>query len=154
MSMLDTVLKVLGVIVGATAICASIYVSWRGHKRSIMPVLVFLFKNDVWILKNVGAGPALNLLIARQLRDARGEETMAGRQIKDAKGEIWMDLIQCYPLASKDTLTLSNYDRAFALGAVYTDAYGQTSVFQFLSRLLDEFQTRKLLSLGQIKGDL
>jgi hypothetical protein len=109
---IKTLANVMSVAVATAAILVSAYVAWLSHKRSIMPVLVFLFRDGVWVLKNVGAGPGLNLLIARIHHT-------------DATGRHWTDLTQCYPLAPKEIIKLGHYSNAMELGAVYTDVYGK-----------------------------
>jgi hypothetical protein len=109
--MLELITKTVPVLTGIAAIVLSVYLAWLAHQRSIMPVLVFLYKNGSWVLNNVGSGPALNLRVARN-RPA------------DATGAEWVDLLRCYPLAPKETMLLP-YPDAMAIAAVYTDVYGK-----------------------------
>jgi hypothetical protein len=92
LDIIKTTANVVTVIVALAAIFVSAYVAWVTHSRAIMPILIFLFRKDLWLVKNVGTGPALNLHIIWQ--DARGD---------------WNGMLRCYPLSPKETIKLRNY---------------------------------------------
>ena len=49
----------------------AIFVAKRAVTRSVRPVLVFVceVRDEVWCVQNVGAGPALDILVAEKNRD-------------------------------------------------------------------------------------
>jgi hypothetical protein len=79
-------------------------ISLKAFVNSKRPVLVFERIEDVWIVKNLGNGPALNVVLA--------EADFEGRWLKPVK----------LPSLSKDgSLRLENLKVAARLGATYTD---------------------------------
>jgi hypothetical protein len=44
---------------------------WISHVRSIRPVLFFLYERDGWYLRNIGSGPALDVIVASADNDKR-----------------------------------------------------------------------------------
>jgi hypothetical protein len=125
LEIIKTTANVVTVMVALAAIFVSAYVAWITHRRAIIPILVFLFREDLWTVKNVGAGPALNLHIAWQ---------------EDTEGGHWKDLLRCYPLSPKEAIKLRHYPTsAMALAAVYTDAYGKKSYTSYCRDDLSTF---------------
>jgi hypothetical protein len=107
---MKTIVPILSALVATAAVIVSVYLARTAHQRAIMPVLVFSYRDGIWVLKNVGSGPALNLRIARVYHTS-------------AK-QIWQDLIRLNPLPPKEAINL-HYESAMVLAAVYTDAYGK-----------------------------
>ena len=85
--------------------------SYRHSRRSAVltrkPVLVFEYDGDVgWVLRNVGAGPALNIIVAQ----------------KRVGGE-WFNPVRVPPLSKDGKFLLAwlNHVNTTGLGATYVD---------------------------------
>ena len=101
-----------GVAIGISIVTFGISL-WRGQRaeaRARKPVLVFVDDPDEagWVLKNVGNGPALNVLTAQR------------------KGGQWFNPVKLPPLAKDATFRLGWLGRVndTGLGATYFDFEG------------------------------
>jgi hypothetical protein len=94
-----------GIVSGA--LTAGIF-GWISHVRSVRPVLVFLHKDNVgWFVKNIGVGPAIDVVLAEANNDKK-----------------WVLPTLYYPIAKDDTCTLLGLGKAEYLGMKYTDVNG------------------------------
>jgi hypothetical protein len=111
--MLEIVLSSAAFFMSALTLGLSYRVWQLGDRRSRIPVLVFLLEPDRgWILRNVGNGPALNIVVAR----------------KASHGDApWLDPTRVPPIARDGELVLGwlvpGNDVA-VLGATYQDFLG------------------------------
>jgi hypothetical protein len=103
----DTI-AALPLVISIVAVLIAYY-SYRGSVRSSMrPVLVFSrTPTSWWKVKNVGAGPAINIVIARIGIDEEIDSATA-----------------CYPLAAGDEYDLPWIRGGPSLASTYTDVFG------------------------------
>ena len=66
---LGDILACISAVVAVISAC----IAWRAVTRNLRPVLVFVRdQHKVWFVKNVGTGPALDVLVAEKDRDEQG----------------------------------------------------------------------------------
>ena len=103
-------LSVAAVLTAVVSAVVSYLLSRGADRRSRIPVLVFTYDPERgWLLRNVGNGPALNILVARHTTD-RG----------------WFDPVRVPPIARDAELVLAwlgHWDSG-TLGATYEDFLG------------------------------
>ena len=90
---------------------ASFFFAWRADVISRRPVLVILYDGDRgWVLRNVGNGPALNIIVAQ----------------KKPKGE-WFNPVRVPALAREQefVMTWLGHVNTTGLGATYEDFKGR-----------------------------
>ena len=92
----------------------------RSRLRGRMPVLVFEWQPNGWVLHNVGSGPALNVIIAQ----GRGDPPRKGILLQRGVHEPWFNPVQLPPLARDAQHPLSWIVEESGLGATYADALG------------------------------
>jgi hypothetical protein len=82
------------------------YIAWRAVTRNLRPILVFVRdpQINIWFVKNVGTGPALDVLIAE----------------KDREELPWSRFLRLPPIPKDGQITLKSAPSLFA--ATYTDA--------------------------------
>ena len=108
--MLDTILANIEVIISGLAFIVSIFSLWHSQRASIAsirPVLVFIYDEKIgWSIKNIGNGPALNIIIAQ----------------KHIKGD-WFNPVRIPPLSTNSEFILSwlGHVNDTGLGAEYND---------------------------------
>jgi hypothetical protein len=103
------------IAVAATVISvASVGISWTiarlNARSSIRPVVIFAYDHDKgWQVSNIGAGPALNIIIAQ--RQQQG----------------WFNPVRIPPISKDGSFTLiwCLHDNVHGLGALYEDADGR-----------------------------
>jgi hypothetical protein len=101
-------------VASATLSVIAITISWTisrlNARASIRPVLVFEYPPDEgWKVKNIGSGPALNVLIAQR---EHGK---------------WINPVRVPPMSKDGSLTLTwcLHDNVRGLGALYEDVDGR-----------------------------
>ncbi len=104
----EILISSVALLLSIIATGASIYFPNLSLKIGLMPTLVFIYSpSDGWALRNVGNGPALNIVVAYQMHTDRD----------------WQNPTRLYPIPQGDKLTLTwvghNPDK---LGVVYSDA--------------------------------
>lgn len=109
---------IISAILSATALIVSLFtfvLNYRFARRSAIlgrkPVLVFEYDGNIgWTLKNVGAGPALNTIVAQ----------------KRVGGE-WFNPVRVPPLAKDGHMVLTwlGHVNTTGLGATYSDFNGK-----------------------------
>jgi hypothetical protein len=105
--MTDTLLSVIALLVSVVTFGLSF---WFGRRSAVMaqrPVLVFVYQQGTgWILRNIGGGPALNVLVAQ----------------KKVGGE-WFNPVRIPPFQKDGEFILQWLDQVntTGLGAIYTD---------------------------------
>jgi len=107
----EILISLIALILSIIATIASIYFPSLGLKTEIMPTLVFIYSpSDGWILRNVGNGPALNIVIAYQMHFEND----------------WQNPTRLYPIAQGEELKIKwvrhDLDK---LGVIYSDAYNR-----------------------------
>jgi hypothetical protein len=104
------VIALVSAVVATLALCVA-YITYRGTIRSASrPVLIFSISTGFrWKIQNVGAGPALNVIVADRHLDGRNDSVTI-----------------CYPLAAGADLELVWIKAGHELVAVYTDIFGYT----------------------------
>jgi hypothetical protein len=111
--MLEITLSAAAFFMSALTLGLSYRVWQLGDRRSRIPVLVFLLEPDRgWILRNVGNGPALNIVVARKA--SHGDST-------------WLDPTGVPPIARDGEVVLDWLvpgSGLAALGATYQDFVG------------------------------
>ncbi|HZC99842.1 MAG TPA: hypothetical protein VFA46_06520 [Actinomycetes bacterium] len=109
--MLTTGLAVAALVISLITFVLSYRATTAAERRSRLPVLVFVYDgNRGWLLRNVGNGPALNIIVAQ--KHTRGSQA----------GD-WYNPVRVPPIAREAEFPLSWLDPAsdFGLGAVYQD---------------------------------
>lgn len=85
---------------------------YRYNRTVNSPTLTFKTKikkkREVWIIKNIGNGPALNLVVS----------------YKNDATEDWIEpAVKCYSLGKDDSVTLDWIDNPDVIGVFYTDIF-------------------------------
>jgi hypothetical protein len=105
--MSETNVAIAALVVSLISIAISYFASHRTELRARMPVLVFVYNIQTgWMLRNVGNGPALNVIVA-----------------KKKVGGDWFDPKRVPPLGRDHELILRwiGHDNDHGLGATYSD---------------------------------
>jgi hypothetical protein len=105
--MTEILLSVTALLVSVVTFGLSFWFSWRSAVTAQRPVLVFVYQQGTgWILRNIGGGPALNVLVAQ----------------KKMGGE-WFNPVRVPPCQEDGEFTLQWLDHVntTGLGATYTD---------------------------------
>lgn len=112
-------MNVAALVVSITAICFSLlsFLLTRNdarasEQRSRMPVLVFEFDGRRgWLLRNVGNGPALNVVVAE-------------KHVRGAERGTWFNAVRVPPIGRDAGFTLGwlGYGGDTGLGALYDDS--------------------------------
>src|SRR4051812_9001936 len=104
---IKTWISIIAIVVSAISFLISF---WHTRKASVsgrMPVLVFVYDvDDGWVIRNIGNGPALNILVARK-----------------PISEEWFDPVRIPPLPKDGQFILSwvGHSNDDGLGATYQD---------------------------------
>src|SRR5215469_9212280 len=80
-NMFATAVSIAAIVLSAVTFGVTYHASQVTERRTRMPVLVFVYSPQGWVLRNVGNGPALNVEVAQQIKS--GEE--AGRWIRPVR---------------------------------------------------------------------
>lgn len=107
----ETTISIIALIVAILSFVLPFWHSWRSHKAEIRPILVFLYDMEKgWHIRNVGDGPALNVLVVR--RQLQGQ---------------WLEPVRVPPVSSGDSLQLRwmKYTNTDQLGVSYQDFEGR-----------------------------
>lgn len=107
----ETVISTIALVVAVISFALPFWHTWRSHKSEIRPILVFLYdKEKGWHIRNVGGGPALNVLIVRR------------RSPKE-----WLDPVRVPPISNGDLFQLGwmRHTNIDELGASYEDFEGR-----------------------------
>ena len=97
--------SVMAFVISIVSLLISIAVTRKTAKTGIRPILVILYSKEGWIIRNIGSGPALNIIVAQR------------------KGELWFNPVRIPPLAKDGELILRWLDSVndTSLGANYFD---------------------------------
>jgi hypothetical protein len=100
-------ISVASVAIAFASLVVNFVLNHRAAVRARKPVLVFVDESGTWVLRNVGNGPALNVLVAQ----------------RDTKKKTWFNPVLVPPFAKDTSLKLPWIDRASdpGLGASYDD---------------------------------
>lgn len=105
----ELVISIIALFVAGVSVVVSFYFSRLTSKTSVFPVLVFVYdKEHGWEIRNVGKGPALNVIVAQ------------------SNGENWDMPTSCYPIDAGDNLKIPwvGHD-PYQLGVSYCDAHNR-----------------------------
>jgi hypothetical protein len=103
----EVIISIVALVVAILSFALPFWHSWRSHKAEIRPILVFLYDTDKgWHIRNVGDGPALNVLVVR----------------KQPQGQ-WREPVRVPPVSSGDSFQLRwmKHTNTDQLGASYED---------------------------------
>lgn len=109
--MISDALSVTALVVSVVTFAMSYRASHRAERRSRIPVLVFVYDPARgWMLRNVGNGPALNIIVAQQ-------------HVTGERARSWYAPVRVPPLAAEAEFQLNwlGHEGDFGLGAVYED---------------------------------
>jgi hypothetical protein len=97
--------NILALLSAGVAVFSAV-IAWKAVSRSLRPVLVFVRdeQHQVWLVKNVGTGPALDVLVAEKDRDKEG----------------WLRFKRLPPLPKDGEISLPSAPSVF--GVTYNDA--------------------------------
>jgi hypothetical protein len=105
-----TVLSVIALVTSVVTFFISRRAADRAEQRGRMPVLAFVYdESRGWILRNVGRGPALNIIVAQK-----------------RPGDGWFAPVRVPPLANDGEMLCPwlGHVNDTGLGATYTDLLG------------------------------
>jgi hypothetical protein len=103
-------ISLIAVLFSIISFVLSFVLSARSARAAIKPVLVVIYDaSQGWIIKNVGNGPALNLIVA--LRNLAG---------------VWMKPVRVPPIAASGEFipTWIDHDNDHGIGVYYEDFQG------------------------------
>jgi hypothetical protein len=109
--MLANGLAVAALVISVITFVLSYRATTAAERRSRLPVLVFVYDGDrAWLLRNVGNGPALNVIVAQK-------HTTGGH------ADAWYNPVRVPPIARDAEFPLPWLDPVgdFGLGATYQD---------------------------------
>lgn len=108
--MLATAISIVAIALSAVTFGVSYRSSQVAERRARMPVLVFVYTPEGWVLRNVGNGPALNIEVA-QLIVHSGQ---------------WIFPVRVPPIGRGNERLLKwlGHDNVHGFGAVYEDFLG------------------------------
>jgi hypothetical protein len=125
----------------------------RATILSYRPVLVFEYDDkDGWILRNIGNGPAMNVIVAQGLRESEEIRQLRAPRTQ-SEYEKWFNPIRIPPLAKDGHFKLSylNKVNTTALGASYEDTDRKKYVSK-CSNDLNEFSDEMELKFIGVVG--
>jgi hypothetical protein len=102
--------SITSAFISLSSLLSSILIFRASFRASVRPVLVFEYEqNEGWHLKNIGQGPALNVIVS-QHRDSE-----------------WFHPVRVPPISKERSIALTwcLHDNEFGLGALYEDANGR-----------------------------
>ena len=107
----ELAISAAALVLSFVAVTASIYFSRVGLQTTVLPTLVFVYDADQgWSLRNVGNGPALNVIVSHQSHEAQG----------------WLEPTRLYPLRVGEEIPISwvghNPDK---LAVSYSDTHNR-----------------------------
>lgn len=111
---IESISSGLALLISAIAVVLSYLTAQRSRISGVRPLLVYVFQSGSgWFLRNVGNGPAMDVIVARQ----------------DANGR-WIDPVRMAPLAVGDQSMLTARPRPSGVdivrrGASYRDIHGR-----------------------------
>ena len=95
----------IAIVISLVSLLFSVVAFARTQRASVRPVLVFTLGSDrVWMMKNIGRGPAMDVLVGEQTEDG-----------------IWTQVIRCNPIAAGEATSLPWLEYAWELAATYRD---------------------------------
>jgi hypothetical protein len=100
-------ISVASVAIAFASLVVNFVLNHRAAVRARKPVLVFVDESRTWVLRNVGNGPALNVLVAQ----------------RDTNKKTWFNPVLVPPFAKDTSIALTWIDVASdpGLGASYED---------------------------------
>ena len=100
--------SIIALVVAVAAVVVASVTSKRALKAGMTPVLVFTApeRGNIWILENVGGGPALNLVVY------------------DRRSSEWEQAVRCNAMATGAAKDIPWVKDAKELAATYEDALG------------------------------
>jgi hypothetical protein len=106
-----TVLTFAAVVVSLASVAVTL---WNYHRTAVAarkPVLTFEYGSEGWLLRNVGNGPALNVVVARK-----------------NPGADWFDPVRVPGFSTEGSMRLHwcAHDNDHGLGASYEDSAGKS----------------------------
>jgi hypothetical protein len=127
---ISVAISVVALVLSATTFGVNLWIGHRAEVRARKPVLGFVDDPGAgcWTLKNIGNGPALNVIVAQR-----------------TDGE-WFDPVRCPPLAKDEVLALQWLGRVddTGLGAEYADAEGRIYTSTVGGEVLRSYEGRRL----------
>jgi hypothetical protein len=122
MEPMSLALSIVALVVSILTFALNFRAGRLAERRGRMPVLVFEWQSNGWVLNNVGSGPALNVIVAQ----GKGDPPRKGILLQRGVHEPWFNPVQLPPLARDAQYPLSWIAEESGLGATYADALGAT----------------------------
>lgn len=126
-----TLLSGISVVISLAAFALSYRLSLKVSTSAIKPILVFVYNGTVgWKLRNIGSGPALNVIVAQRKHDE------------------WFNPVRVPPLSKDDELILRwlGHVNDTSLGAAYNDFQNRLYSTKCSNDLSEVFDTNTLPS--------
>ncbi len=106
----EIIILILSTVISLIAVALSYYTFQRTLRSSSRPILIFSLRSEtLWQLQNVGNGPAINILVGEMNNERQ-----------------WVNVTNCYPLATGASVPLLWLRHGVQLATVYTDIYGRS----------------------------
>jgi hypothetical protein len=114
-------ISAIAILVSVVSFLLSYQASQRAERRARMPVLC-LFPGDVgWQIRNVGNGPAINIIIAQGRGSKQGNRLInLGKGV--ASSETWLNPIHLRPMSAGDIQSVPWKYQTSGIGISYTDS--------------------------------
>ena len=105
------IISLLAFFLALTSFCISVWLSWRSGVIARRPVLTIEYEQECgWHLRNIGNGPALNVIAAQK-----------------RVGGSWFNPVRVPPIAAGDSLHMKwlGHVNTTGIGAIYEDFKGR-----------------------------
>jgi hypothetical protein len=124
----DIVLHMLAIIISAVAVLVSVVsflfsyrASQRAERRARMPVLCLFPGEAGWQVRNVGNGPALNIIIA-QGRGSKQNKDLINLGEGVVSSEVWLNPVHLRPMSAGDIQSVPWKYQTSGIGISYRDS--------------------------------
>ena len=116
----STTIAIVAIFISVTTAVATAYFSHLQNRTSILPVLVFIYDQQGWELRNVGSGPALDPIVSHTNHGS----------------DQWLKPTRVYPLEGNGGKLRLPWvgDNPEKIVAFYRDAHGRS----YVSRVQDD----------------
>lgn len=106
----ETYISLIALAFAMVSFLVSFTHSVRARRAELRPVLAIVYTDESgWVIRNIGAGPALNVVVAQSL--------------ESGDNRSWRDPVRVPPLASGGDFPLHwiGHSNVRAIGAIYSD---------------------------------
>lgn len=110
--------KTIAILALVVSFFSFLFAFWKGRYdqiTSIKPALVFVYDAGGWVIQNVGAGPALNIIVAKKELG------------KEGRPDRWIEPVRIPPMKRDGSFALhwDPHNNTYGLGATYEDMWSR-----------------------------